>query len=111
MGMFDFLKGTGKKVFGNEAEIEKDNPGIKDLNVTFDKGVVSLSGTADSPEAMEKVVLMAGNVYGVSEVKADQLSAPPQTVAADFYIIGGGRQPLGHRQALLRQRQRLPAHL
>lgn len=98
MGLFDFLKGTGKKVFGSEAEasekikaeIEKDNPGIKDLNVTYDKGVVSLSGTAASPEAMEKAVLMAGNVHGVSEVKADQLTAPPQTVEVDFYIIQAG---------------------
>ncbi len=98
MGLFDFLKDTGKKLFGNEAEagdkikaeIEKDNPGIKDLNVTYANGVVSLSGQAASPEAMEKAVLMAGNVHGVSEVKADQLTAPPQTVAVDYYIIAAG---------------------
>jgi len=98
MGLFDFLKGNGKKVFGSEAEasekikaeIEKDNPGIKGLEVTYDKGVVSLTGEAASPEAMEKAVLMAGNVQGVSEVKTDQLTAPPQTGAVDFYVIQSG---------------------
>ncbi len=98
MGLFDFVKGIGKSIFGNEAEasdrireeIEKNNPGIKGLNVTYEDGVVSLSGEADSPEAMEKAVLMAGNVRGVGEVKADHLTAPPQVAEVDFYIIQKG---------------------
>ncbi|WP_296701506.1 peptidoglycan-binding protein LysM [Thiocapsa sp. UBA6158] len=98
MGLFDFAKDIGKKLFGNEAEasdkikaeIERDNPGIKGLSVNYDNGVVSLTGEAESPEAMEKAVLMAGNVKGVAEVKADQLTAPPQTVEVDFYTIEKG---------------------
>jgi nucleoid-associated protein YgaU len=98
MGLFDFMKGVGKKVFANEAEaaekikaeIEKDNPGIQNLNVTYENGVVALSGEAATPEAMEKAVLMAGNVEGVSEVKTDQLAAPPQTAEVDFYVIQKG---------------------
>ncbi|AFL74129.1 peptidoglycan-binding protein LysM [Thiocystis violascens] len=98
MGLFDFLKGNGKKVFGNDAEasekireeIERDNPGVKDLSVTYDQGVVTLAGTADSPDAMEKAVLMAGNIQGVAEVKVDQFSAPPQTVDVEFYVIEKG---------------------
>ncbi|WP_295388536.1 peptidoglycan-binding protein LysM [uncultured Thiodictyon sp.] len=98
MGLFDFVKDVGKKVFGSDAEagdkikaeIEKDNPGITGLKVSYDNNVVSLSGTAASPEALEKAVLIAGNIHGVSEVKTDQLSAPPQTAAVDFYIIKKG---------------------
>jgi nucleoid-associated protein YgaU len=98
MGLFDFVKDIGKKVFGNEAEasdkireeIEQDNPGISGLNVTYDNGVVSLSGEAASAEAMEKAVLMAGNVKGVSEVRVDGLKAPPQTAEVDFHVIEKG---------------------
>ncbi|MEA3642221.1 MAG: peptidoglycan-binding protein LysM [Lamprobacter sp.] len=98
MGLFDFLKGNGKKVYGQEAEasekikeeIERDNPGITGLDVNYEDGVVSLSGEAASPEAMEKAVLMAGNVQGVGEVKVDNLKAPEQTAVVDYYTIEKG---------------------
>ena len=61
MGLFSFAKDIGKHLFGKDAEasekikeeIERHNPGIHDLNVGFENGVVSLSGHADSPEAMD----------------------------------------------------------
>jgi nucleoid-associated protein YgaU len=98
MGLFDFFKDMGEKIFGSEDEaaekikenIEASNPGIKDLNVAYNDGVVELSGTADSAEAMEKAVLMAGNVKGVSEVKADGVSAPPQQAQVEYYVIQKG---------------------
>ena len=73
MGLFDFVKGIGNKLFSQEDEasgkikqhIEESNPGIKDLDIQFNDGTVSLSGQADSAEAMEKAVLMAGNIQGV----------------------------------------------
>jgi nucleoid-associated protein YgaU len=98
MGLFDFVRDIGKQLFGNEAEasekikaeIERDNPGIRDLNVGYQDGVVSLSGQADSPEAKEKAVLLAGNVKGVAEIRADELGAPPQTAKVEFYVIRKG---------------------
>ena len=103
MGLFDFVKDVGKKLFGNEAEasdkiksdkikeeIEQDNPGVKNLQVSFEDGVVSLAGEADSPEALEKAVLMAGNVQGVGEVNVDKLKAPPQTKNVQFHVIQKG---------------------
>jgi nucleoid-associated protein YgaU len=98
MGLFDFAKDIGKKLFGHEAEasekikeeIEHDNPGISDLTVDYQDGVVSLSGKADSAEAMEKAVLMAGNVKGVAEVKAEKIESPPQTDQVNFYVIQKG---------------------
>jgi len=35
-------------------------------------------------------VLMAGNVKGVAEVKADQVTAPPATAEVEFYVIQKG---------------------
>jgi nucleoid-associated protein YgaU len=98
MGLFDFFKDMGEKIFGSEDEaaekikenIEASNPGIQDLNVTYNDGVVELTGTADSAEAMEKAVLMAGNVKGVSEVKAEGVSAPPQPAPVEYYVIQKG---------------------
>lgn len=98
MGLFNFAKDIGKSLFGKEAEasdkikqeIADDNPGIEGLDVKYDNGVVSLSGKAASAEAMEKAVLMAGNVKGVEEVKVDGLEAPPPSADVEFYVIEQG---------------------
>jgi nucleoid-associated protein YgaU len=98
MGLFGFARNIGKHLFGKEAEasekikeeIEHDNPGIEGLDVKYDNGVVSLSGKATSAEALEKAVLMAGNVKGVEEVKVEGVEAPPQTGEVDFYVIEQG---------------------
>ena len=98
MGLFDFVKEIGKKLFNRDDEaaekikkhIQEADPGITGLDVSFDNGVVSLSGQAATPEAMEKAVLMAGNVFGVSEVKADGLQAPPIQDKVEYYIIKKG---------------------
>lgn len=98
MGLFDFVKDIGQKLFGSEDEaaekikenIETANPGITNLDVNYNNGVVELSGNADSAEALEKAVLMAGNVKGVSEVKVDAVSAPPQQATVEYYIIQKG---------------------
>ena len=98
MGLFDFAVNMGKKLFGAgddpaakiKQEIEASNPGIQNLNVDFKDGKVSLSGDAASADAMEKAVLMAGNVQGVHEVNADQVKAPAQTAKVDYYIIQQG---------------------
>jgi len=109
MGLFDFALNMGKKLFGAsddpaakiKQEIEAANPGIKNLNVEFKDGKVSLSGDADSAEAMEKAVLMAGNIQGVQEVSADQVKAPPQTGKVDYYVIQKGDTLSGIAKQLL----------
>lgn len=49
-----------------------------------------MSGNADSAEALEKTVLIAGNVQGVSEVTADAVTAPQQQAKVEYYTIEGG---------------------
>ena len=98
MGLFDFVKEIGNKLFNRDEEaaekikkyIEANNPGINGLGVSFSKGVVSLSGQAASAEAMEKAVLLAGNVQGVTQVNATELQAPPAKEKVEYYIIKKG---------------------
>jgi nucleoid-associated protein YgaU len=98
MGLFDFVKEIGRKLFNRDEEaaekikkhIEESNPGIEGLQVEFKNGVVAISGQAASAEAMEKAVLMAGNVQGVSEVQIDKLQAPPVQAKVEYYLIKKG---------------------
>lgn len=101
MGLFGFAKKIGKKLFNREANaaeaatsiqshIEKDNPGIENLKVEFNDGVASISGKANSSEALEKAVLMAGNVEGVSEVTIESVEAPPLADNVEYYEIQSG---------------------
>lgn len=99
MGLFDFVSNFGKKLFSKDdpdpadkikKEIEAANPGVKNLDVKFKDGQVQLSGDAITPEAMEKAVLMAGNVQGVEKVSADGVTAPPQTGKVEYYTIQSG---------------------
>lgn len=98
MGLFDFVKEIGHKLFNRDEDaaekikkhIAETNPGIDGLGIEFNSGVVSISGQALSAEAMEKAVLMAGNVQGVSEVKIDKLQAPPVQKKVEYYLIKKG---------------------
>jgi len=106
MGLFDFAKNIGNKLFNNEDEaaekitshIMDNNPGINDLIVAYKEGSVTLFGETDKVEAAQKVVLIAGNVENVSEVipkisiteiDSDVVSAlEPSNV--EYYIIQSG---------------------
>ena len=101
MGLFDFVKEIGEKLFRGtdeaaakiQAHIEANNPGIDDLSVKFANGIVTISGTAASSEAMEKAVLLAGNVQGVDEVKIEGLniaSGQVEGLKVEYYIIEKG---------------------
>lgn len=98
MGLLSFAKNIGKKLFHREedasekiaAYIEEDNPGVSNLQVIVENGVASISGEAQSREALEKAILMAGNVDGISEVKYDALTAPVAEIQVEYYEIISG---------------------
>lgn len=98
MSLFGFAKDIGRKIIGKESEadqkvrefLESDNPGIKDLGVQYKDGVVELSGSADDPAAVEKAVLIAGNIAGVGEVRINALKSPPLPTDVDYYEIASG---------------------
>jgi nucleoid-associated protein YgaU len=104
MGLFDFVRNIGKKLFPDSApkedaatkirsEIESANLGISNLQVAYDpaSGKCALSGDCPSAEAMQKAVLLAGNIQGVSEVDIAGLKVPEAVeVKVEYYIIKSG---------------------
>ena len=86
MGLFDFVRNIGNKIFAPNASAEDASAkihqevsdaalGIDNLQVKYDpaNGNCALSGTCPSAEAMQKAVLIAGNVHGVSNVDVTNL--------------------------------------
>lgn len=118
MDLFGFVKDVGRRLFRKDEEaaekikehILANNPGVKDLEVTYDNGIVGLKGQCTRVDAFQKCVLMAGNVEGVVDVYASALKpfvAPkpepvpvegkhqhahetPEKVAEEYYVIRKG---------------------
>lgn len=99
MGLFDFAKDVGKKIFGEDDDpaeklkelIESAELGIKDLGVKFKDGIASITGSTDSSEEVEKAVLITGNVEGVESVEIDEMDAPEiDEDNVEYYIIKSG---------------------
>ncbi|EAR54686.1 hypothetical protein SKA34_10098 [Photobacterium sp. SKA34] len=97
MGLLDFARNIGTKLFGNEEEapakitqhIEDNNPGLSGLNVEVKDGVATLSGQAVSAEAREKVILMTGNTAGIESV-VDNIDAPSSAEEVSYYEVQSG---------------------
>jgi nucleoid-associated protein YgaU len=104
MGLFDFIGNIGKKLFGSDApkedaaakikaEIESGNLGIQNLQVTYQDGKCSISGDCPSAAAMQKAVLLAGNIQGVTSVDIMNLRVPvptPEEEKVEYYTIQSG---------------------
>ncbi len=79
MGLWNFVKGAGKSLFGGAAEaapakdalikeIEELGLDATGLDIQVDGDKVSVGGSAVSQEMKEKVILAVGNVEGVAAV-------------------------------------------
>ena len=102
MGLFDFASKIGKKLFGGDDDpaekiqehIEESNPGVQNLQVEVNSGVATIKGDAESPAALEKAILMAGNAMGIEEVQAAEATVEGQQAQLgsddEFYIIEKG---------------------
>ncbi|OOF57541.1 peptidoglycan-binding protein LysM [Rodentibacter myodis] len=100
MGLFDFVGDIGKKIFSKEDEasqavtqhIAEDNPGVENLSVTVENGVASIQGVAATAAALEKAVLMAGNIQGITSVTTDATISNGESLASEdtFYVIQKG---------------------
>lgn len=117
MGLFDFLKGSGKKLppppptyqepppsvdpkaLKNLAERKKaasivrliEDHGFKvyELGVRVDDEKVTLTGEAEDQAQREKIVLLVGNTDGTGQVD-DQMTAAKQEPPAVFYTVVKG---------------------
>ncbi|OYX41999.1 MAG: peptidoglycan-binding protein LysM [Rhodobacterales bacterium 32-67-9] len=118
MGVWSFVKGAGKKLFGGgaaeaaeapEVALQKEikNLGLDasglDIKVEGDK--VKVSGTAVSPEMKEKVILAVGNVNGVAEVET---SHDDDTGGAVFHTVVKGDTLSAIAQKTLGKASRYP---
>lgn len=97
MGLFNFVKDAGKKLFGsseaNAAEAiakEVGDPDLKDkLRVEVDGDSVKIHGEVPSQEMKEKVIIAAGNVEGVSKVEEDLTTTEKKPEAALHTVVKG----------------------
>ncbi len=107
MGLFSFIKEAGEKLFGGKdaaaapqdlnaaagAAIEKyiatQNLGVSDVKVAFDAGQVTVTGTAPTQAAKEKVTLCCGNVSSVSGVDNQMAVTNPEPEAQYHDVVSG----------------------
>ena len=104
MSILDFAKDIGRQVFDRD-DLAADNISemlsvkltpIKNLDVAFDDGTVTLCGECLNQKHHDQAILLAGNVKGVGQVIADDLAFPapqanePAVEKVDFYEIKSG---------------------
>ena len=106
MGLFDFVKDIGRRVINSDEGVAKDikeaiegnNPGVKNLGVSFERGIVNLNGHCDSGEAHKRVVQMAKGHEGVVDVYFNNLTYNETKPAADSVastIAAAGKSAVG----------------
>lgn len=117
MGLLDFIKDAGEKVFGDndEAEVAAQPPSPQELRARLDRkrsaaihrrlteagldadGVtvdasgdrVTLTGSVGTQEDREKLSIAAGNIAGVAAID-DQLEVENPEPEATFYTVQSG---------------------
>jgi len=103
MGLFEFVKEAGESILKGEKKepesikdliMSKLGDNIKGLAVDMIADKVKLSGDADSPDIMEKAILLAGNIEGIKNVDSDGLLVksvkPSSSPSSQFYTIVKG---------------------
>ena len=115
MGLFTFIKEAGEKLFGGspaqaasaaaptqaelnaragkaiETYIATQNLGVSGLQVAFEgpEGKVTVTGTAPTQAAKEKVTLCCGNVASVTSVENQMTVANPEPEAQYHDVVRG----------------------
>jgi nucleoid-associated protein YgaU len=124
MGIFDFVKNAGAKIFGKDKgdnDGDKNNDGKLDvgrglsghlrdhgidpskMKFTFDGGTVIVEGTVPDQDTREKTILIVGNVEGVGRVDdrlhVGSMASAPQLSGSKPLA---GTAPAGGSQTLAR---------
>ncbi len=105
MGLFDFIKGAGRKDDKEDEQQERVDEAIKSNKlkryvdglgfgvekrvVKYDDGVATVTGKAATQADREKVVLALGNTAGVAQVD-DQMEVVEAADVAQFYTVAKG---------------------
>ena len=112
MGLFDFVKNAGSKIFGKQPRDDDDDDidvvkplrqhlkehGIDPTNIRtrFVNGVLVVEGTVPDQDTREKAILVLGNVDGVGKVD-DRLTVGRGPSFAN--VEAGGKPSFGNVQA------------
>lgn len=115
MGIVDFVRGAGEKIgLGDSGPSEEEAEGdaderlgelregnrllrfvrdagldIENPRVTYDDGVVTVSGTAPSQAVRENTILALGNCAGVERV-VDEIDVVESAPESTFYTVKSG---------------------
>ncbi len=100
MGLLDFAKDVGSRLFTTDADAAENIKqhldikvsGIENLRVGFDDGVATLGGECINEKTRDTCILIAGNVKGVERVVADDLvfPEPEEKQKVEYYEIVSG---------------------
>jgi nucleoid-associated protein YgaU len=98
MGLFNFIKEAGAKIFGGSAQAatadklqaELAKNGLPpDVKVDIDGDVVKVSGNVMSTEQAEKIILSLGNTVGVSQVQSELVASDGQADSIMYTVKKG----------------------
>jgi nucleoid-associated protein YgaU len=106
MGMFDFVKDAGEKLFGRDKEAEKTLSDaekatalqayvtklglpVQHMVVAFKNGTAEVHGLAANQADKEKAILAVGNAAGVERVD-DRIRVEKPEPEATFYTVKSG---------------------
>lgn len=100
MGVFDFIKDVGEKLFGaseaNAAPADKIKEELKKHGLDSDKldikvegDTVKIEGAAPSQELREKIIIAAGNTLGTSKVE-ENIKVEGGGSSSRFYTVKKG---------------------
>ncbi len=126
MGLFDFVKAAGAKVFGKSPRDDDDDAEgvvkplrqhLKDhgidpasIRTRFERGVLVVEGSVPDQDTREKAILVLGNIAGVGKVD-DRLTVGRAASTSSFANVragssstapapkAGGVQDVGHASA------------
>jgi nucleoid-associated protein YgaU len=102
MGLLSFVKDAGEKLWDNITNKNEDQSdklksyldkaglsGTDKVNVSVENDVVKVTGEALNQEMKEKMMLVLGNVAGISKVE-DNISVNSAEPEAHFYTVKKG---------------------
>jgi nucleoid-associated protein YgaU len=106
MGIFDFVFGSGDKIFGSSKESDQERSAkletrvrqlgldVQQLRIEVNGEVATVTGKAGSQQDREKVVLAVGNTNGIAKVD-DRMTVALKPVVrrepeAKFYTVKAG---------------------
>ena len=100
MGLFDFVKTVGKKIFGGSADAAAPGDALKaeaashgfdtsGLDIQTDGNTVTVTGNAVSQEEAERILLSIGNTIGVSNISSSLIVNDGAAESTMYTVVKG----------------------